>query len=52
MKAEEGLPSSQTQPFTSFKGLGGVSVRPKKKIQEEAVRWPMDGLLGTLAGIL
>ena len=50
MRAEEGLPSSQTQPFTSFKGLGGFSVA-QEEIEEEVARWPMDGLLGTLAGV-
>jgi hypothetical protein len=43
-----GSPTVQTQPYTSFKSLGGVSVS-WEEVEKEAARWPLDGLLGSLA---
>jgi hypothetical protein len=47
IKEEVSVPR-QTQPYTSFKNLGGTSVS-QEEVEAEVARWPLDGLLGCLA---
>ncbi len=47
-KADEGSFSRRTKPYTTFSDLGGKFVA-QDEVEEEAARWPLDGLLGSLA---